>query len=76
MEHAKADHPEHIKSIGISTGWEVTGRWEISNIDGLYTLLIHSCLYNKWFYQMFDIWLIHVPLFQLGRGGNLVIIKY
>jgi hypothetical protein len=34
MEHAKENHPNQIRSIGISTGWEETGRWEISNIEG------------------------------------------
>ena len=34
MQHAKPNHPEHIASIGISTGWDETGRWEISNIEG------------------------------------------
>ena len=35
MEHAKENHPSRIASIGISTGWEVTGRWEISNVEGI-----------------------------------------
>ena len=34
MEHAKPNHPETIKSIAVSTGWEATGRWEISNVQG------------------------------------------
>jgi len=36
MEHAKVNHPSRIASIGISTGWEVTGRWEISNVGGMF----------------------------------------
>jgi len=35
MEHTKTNHPEVIRSIGVSNGWDVGGRWEISSIQGL-----------------------------------------
>jgi len=34
MDHAKPNHPERILSVGMSTGWEETGRYEISNVEG------------------------------------------
>jgi len=36
MEHSKLNHPEYIQSVGISTGWGETGRWEIANVEGTF----------------------------------------
>lgn len=44
MEHSKPNHPELIASVGISTGWEETGRWEISNVEGCSCINIGYCL--------------------------------
>jgi len=39
MEHAKQNHPEVIHSIGLSTGWEEVGRWQVSNVEGNFLYL-------------------------------------
>lgn len=34
MEHTKPDHPEIIRSIGLSTGWDQGAEWEIATYEG------------------------------------------
>jgi hypothetical protein len=36
MEYGKSNHPEIIRSVGLSTGWDAVGRWQISNVEGQY----------------------------------------
>jgi hypothetical protein len=48
MEYSKANHPAQIASVGISTGWEVTGRWEISYLEGKkFIVLFFTAIFFK-----------------------------
>jgi len=46
MQHTKDDHPQDIISIGLTTGWESIGDWEIVTYEGVhgYLIIMHFLL--------------------------------
>lgn len=46
MEYSKPGHPEIIRSVGMSTGWEETGRWQVSSIEGIFLLTSYHLSIN------------------------------